>query len=86
MLSRYGWNTGQFIALDATTCANVLKTPAELDRFLLAPNGTIFQVESGQKRPIASYSAYVAAGGTSSNTIKASNFFLDSLPTGTMIH
>lgn len=86
MMSRYGWNDGQFIGLDASTCTTILKTPSDLGAFLLAPNGTIYQVESGQKRPIASYEAYLTAGGNSSNTIKASNFFLDGLPNGAMIN
>jgi hypothetical protein len=39
-------------------------------------------MENGTKRPISSYGAYVALGGTSANTIQVTDFALSQLTTG----
>jgi hypothetical protein len=56
-------------ALEAGTCAALPRSTQAVDRFLRTPDGTIYLMEAGLKRPIGSYQAYVAAGGSAQNTI-----------------
>lgn len=53
--------------------------------FILAPNGTIYQISSTQKRPIGGYQRYLDLGGNGSNTIKGSNYILDMYPSGSVL-
>jgi hypothetical protein len=71
-----------YTPVDATTCAALPKAPGELTRFLRAGDGSIYYVANGVKRPISSYPAYLALGGTSANTIQTSAFALGLIPTG----
>jgi hypothetical protein len=70
---------------DPVTCGVLPKADGELSRFLRAANGTIFYVDAGTKRPISSYAAYLALGGTSANTIAASAVALAHIPTGALL-
>ncbi|HMI09804.1 MAG TPA: hypothetical protein VK497_05420 [Candidatus Saccharimonadales bacterium] len=53
--------------------------------FFLAPNGTIYQLKNSQKLPISGYQMYLNLGGTTQNTIRASNYVLDMFPTGSSL-
>lgn len=55
--------------LEAATCAALPRSSQAVDRFLRTPDGTIWLMEAGSKRPIGSYQAYLTAGGTAQNTI-----------------
>ncbi|MDB5180428.1 MAG: hemagglutinin-like protein [Candidatus Saccharibacteria bacterium] len=69
-----------YMAMSPLNC-NLL-TWKDAPGFLVAPNGTIYQAASSQKRPISGYVKYLELGGTDANTIRASNYILDMLPTG----
>lgn len=69
----------------STTDCSLLTWKSTAPGFLLASNGTIFQIQNGQKNPIASYGKYLALGGNATNTIKASNNALDYFTNGTLI-
>ncbi|MGB4762509.1 MAG: hypothetical protein WBP12_04110 [Candidatus Saccharimonas sp.] len=56
--------------LQAQTC-NVLSMRSVLPGFLLAPNGTIFQLQSGVIRPISSWSTYASLSASGGATIGA---------------
>jgi hypothetical protein len=73
-----------YMPIDATTCAALPKASGGLTRFLRGGDGSIYYVENGVKRPIPSYGAYLALGGTSANTIQTSNFALSLIPTGSL--
>jgi hypothetical protein len=70
-----------YTSLDPRACAALPKA-WNLTRFLRADNGSIYYVENGAKRPIRSYGAFLALGGTPANTIQVSAFALSRLPTG----
>jgi hypothetical protein len=70
--------------VDVTTCA-ALPAGGELSRFLRAGNGTIFYVENGVKRPIASWGTYLALGGGSAPLIQASDYSLSLIPDGALL-
>ncbi|GAA3154350.1 hypothetical protein GCM10010531_01730 [Blastococcus jejuensis] len=70
-----------YTSLDPRACAALPKA-WNLTRFLRADTGAIYYVENGVKRPIRSYGAYLALGGTPANTIRASAFALSLVPTG----
>lgn len=59
---------------------------ALLGNYFLAPNGAIYLIENGKKRPFAGYGAYIAKGGTSGNTLKVSDYVLSVIPTGPVIY
>jgi hypothetical protein len=71
-----------YTSLDPLACSALPKAPMQLTRFLRARTGTIYYIENGTKRPIRTYAAYTALGGTSANTIQTSDFALSQLKTG----
>lgn len=75
-----------YTALNALTCANTVKSSVELDRFLHVPDGTIYYIESGLKRPIVGYAKYLELGGSGSNTTSVSNFAASQIPTGAVVN
>lgn len=70
-----------YTAVDPVACAALVKA-GPLTQFLRADSGAIYIIENGLKHPFRSYPTYVAAGGTSANTIQASDFALSLIPTG----
>jgi len=72
-----------YTALSSISCS--LLTWKDAPSFLTAPNGTIYQVSSTQKRPIGGYQKYLDLGGNGSNTIRASSYILDMFPTGSTL-
>lgn len=54
-------------------------------RFMRADNGVIYYGQSGQKRPIYSYTAFLRLGGNGSNTPTVPQALLDQAPTGPAI-
>jgi hypothetical protein len=79
MVARYRLDP---LVVDPVLCARAKVSATPLDRFLREPNGTIYLVEDGQKRPIASYGRYVEVGGTSANTIGVTAVTAARFPTG----
>jgi hypothetical protein len=71
-----------YTSVDPVACAGLRKAAGGLTRFLRADSGTIYHIEAGTKRPIGSYAGYQALGGTSANTIQASDYALSLIPTG----
>lgn len=71
-----------FQSIDPTACSALTKASTDLTRFLRGSDGTIYFMDAGAKRPITSYPAYVALGGTAANTIQVSDFALSLLTTG----
>ncbi len=57
------------VALDPATCAALPRGTQPLDRFLRTPDGTIFHMTAGAKRPIGAWAGYLALGGTTANTL-----------------
>lgn len=53
--------------------------------FLLAQGGTIYQLKDSKKLPISSYGNYISLGGSSSNTISASDYILNNIETGPLL-
>ncbi|NKY09927.1 hypothetical protein [Cellulomonas hominis] len=80
MMQRYGITSST--VLDSSTCAALPRSNQTLDRFLRTPDGTIYLMENGAKRPIGSYGAYVAAGGTAANTVAITATTASRFPTG----
>jgi hypothetical protein len=74
-----------FTPVDPVACGALTKAAGDLTRFLRGGDGSIYLVESGVKRPIASLATYVARGGTAANTIQTSNFGLSLVPTGAVV-
>ena len=68
--------------VESAVCDRLKVSATPLDRFLRVPNGTIYLMESGQKRPIGAYSKYVSLGGTSANTINVTTTTAARFPTG----
>lgn len=62
-----------FTTLDPATCAALPRSPQPLGRFLRTPDGTIYHVADGTKRPIAAWNAYVTLGGTPANTLSVTH-------------
>ena len=71
-----------YTQLDASTCAALPRAANPLGRFVRTPNGTIYVMQAGTKRPIGSYTTYVAAGGTAANTTAMSDWAAGRFPTG----
>jgi hypothetical protein len=84
MLSVYGYTAGNFQSMQTNTMGK-LSTASDMTAFVKGSGGTIYHVESGTKRPFASWGGYQSAGGTGSNTITLSDFYLSSLPTGALL-
>jgi hypothetical protein len=57
------------VALDPATCAGLPRGTQPLDRFLRTPDGTIYHITAGAKRPIGGWAGYLALGGTAANTL-----------------
>jgi hypothetical protein len=70
-----------FTPLDPTTCAALPRSTQPLDRFLRTPEGTIYHVTGGTKRPIGSWSAYLGLGGTAANTLPVTTTSAALVPT-----
>jgi hypothetical protein len=81
VLADYGYTGSSFQALQAVTVA-ALPSASDMTVFVRGSGGTIYKIVGGQKRGFSSYAAFTSAGGTSSNTIVLSDFYLASLPTG----
>lgn len=73
-----------YTTLSTMNCS-LLSWKSTAPQFLLANNGTIFQIQNGQKQPIASYGKYQSLGGNGTNTIRASNYVLNYFTNGTLI-
>jgi hypothetical protein len=71
-----------YTALDPLTCATLPRAGTGVTVFLRASSGAIYHIEAGARRVIHSYGAYLAMGGTSTNTMQASDFALSLLPAG----
>jgi hypothetical protein len=71
-------------ALDSLTCRN-MPIAQNQPSFLLGPDGTIYRITNGLKQAIRSYSTYMSLGGSSSNTLWASNPVLNEYQTGTAL-
>jgi hypothetical protein len=80
----YDYEDVDFVEATAM-CANLPISSQTLTEFIRTSDGSIFHVENGHKRGFTNYPAYVAHGGTSSNTIAVSNYFADTLPWGAPI-
>lgn len=70
-----------YINLDQATC-QALRWSETPPSFLLAPNGTIYQLSGTQKRPIGGYQTYLSLGGSSGNTVKVVDYTLSLFTTG----
>lgn len=68
--------------VDPVLCSRARVSATPLDRFLREPNGTIYLVENGKKRPIAAYATWVNAGGTAANTHNVTTTTTARFPTG----
>jgi len=66
--------TGASYTTLSTMNCSLLKWSTTAPTFLQATNGTIYEIQSGQKRPIASYGKYISLGGNANNTVRASNY------------
>ncbi len=71
-----------FTTLHPSTCAALPRSAQALDRFLRTPDGTIFHVADGAKRPIGSMASYAALGGTAAKTVAVTAATAALLPTG----
>jgi hypothetical protein len=69
-----------YTAVDPSVCA-ALPSGGDLTRFWLRADGTVFYLDNGVKRPIASYAAYVGLGGVG-KALRASAYTLSLVPTG----
>ena len=63
-----------------------LKPYRALTQFITGDGPTVYKVVNGQKRPISNETAFKNAGGSWSNVVTVSKYFLDSLPTGAGIN
>lgn len=70
--------------LDELTCTGLRPSEKALGRFLQSESGTIYWVEQGRKRPIGSWSTYLALGGNAGNTVLADRYTLQRLPDGAL--
>lgn len=70
-----------FVELDSFTCRK-LKIGAPASAFIRTPDGTIYKLEGGQKRPIGSIARFNEISNGSS-IMSVSNRFANHLPTGT---
>lgn len=70
--------------LQSQTC-NVLSKQSKLPGFLLAPNGTIFQLKDGKINPISSWSKYVSLSSTGGATVGATYATLSLFPQGSTL-
>jgi uncharacterized protein with LGFP repeats len=69
-------------ALDAETCAALTRSDRPASRFLRTPDGTIYWVDGGTKRPIGSMARFAQLGGSSATMIAVSDFAAGRIPTG----
>ncbi len=81
LLSSYGYSGANFQAVQPLTLNPFSSGPA-VTAFVRGDNGTIYHIENGTKRAYSSWGGYLSAGGTSSNTIALSDFYLANLPNG----
>ena len=70
-----------YVTLDAINCAK-LQQKGSSPLFMLAPDGTIYKLDSGMKRPIGGYQTYLSLGGNQANTVKVSSYILSYLKDG----
>lgn len=68
--------------LDPLTCAALPQGTQTLNRFLRTPDGTIYYMDNGQKRPIMSFGRYLDLGGTAANTLAVTTDTVAWFPTG----
>jgi hypothetical protein len=70
-----------FVTLDSFSCVQLPKgNPAS--SFIRTPDGSIYQLVDGQKRPIASMARYAALGGTTAGYTDVETRFGNYYPTG----
>jgi hypothetical protein len=84
MMTAYGFNQSDFVAAPSL-CANLNIGSQNLTDFIRSPDGTIYHIESGQKRAFTNYQAYLNNGGSSSNTREVSDYFASTIPSGSSI-
>jgi len=73
-----------YVALDPMTCANIKLLSTSASRFLLTPDGTIYYIESGKKRPFTSYNTFLGYGGGNSIVMPVTAYTAAQLPTGSI--
>lgn len=83
-MTQYGFSQSDFVTV-ADLCSNTVISGKTLTNFIRVNNGTIYSVDNGQKHPITSYDAYLAHGGTSTNTLQVSDYFASLISTGSLI-
>jgi hypothetical protein len=83
-LSTYGFQAGDFVDV-GSLCSSFPVSSQPLGNFIRVSNGTVFYVSGGQKQAFTNYNAYVAHGGTNSNTVSVSDYFTSLIPSGANI-
>lgn len=72
-----------YLPLSDLSCAQLVKGTAA-GAFVRSPNGSIYLVENGQKRPVTSMARYAALGGTPNGWLSVSDGFATLFPVGTV--
>lgn len=83
-MTTYGFNQSDFVDV-GSACLNLVTTSTNLPNFIRTQNGTIYTVNNGQKQAFTNYQAYLAHGGTPSNTISVSDYFASTIASGSQI-
>ncbi|WP_225753645.1 N-acetylmuramoyl-L-alanine amidase [Actinotalea sp. Marseille-Q4924] len=76
------WATVPRTTLDATTCANLVRSGVAVGRFLRMPTGAIWYVENGTRRNITSYATYRALGGNDRDWVAVNTDAIATIPVG----
>ncbi|WP_225753647.1 hypothetical protein [Actinotalea sp. Marseille-Q4924] len=76
------WATVPRTTLDATTCANLVRSGVAVGRFLRMPTGAIWYVENGTRRNITSYATYRALGGNDLDWVAVNTDAIATIPVG----
>jgi hypothetical protein len=69
-----------FVALDNYTC-QLLTVGADASNFIRVPNGSIYYLDAGKKRPISSMATYQALS-QGRGWLNVISMFADQIPTG----
>jgi hypothetical protein len=83
-LSTFGFQASDFVDV-GSFCSSLPMATQTLGNFIRVNNGTVFYVSGGQKQAFTNYNAYVAHGGTNSNTVSVSDYFATLIPSGANI-
>ncbi len=83
-LATYGFNAGDFV--NGGNMCNALQVNSQtLGSFIRVSSGTIYMISGGQKQAFTNFNAYIAHGGTGSNTVQVSDYFASLIPSGSSI-